>query len=147
VFLLCFHCRNMYFWYISNVYKNTHVTNIIHEMHSFASVFMCFHCVFSEETYTFDTFNMYTKIHMYHILYMKCTVFLVFSQFHCRNMYFWYISHVYKNTHVPYIMYEIHSFASVFIVYLLQKHLLLVHFTCIQTYSCTIYNTWNAEFC
>jgi hypothetical protein len=155
VFSLCFHCRNMYFCYISHVYQNTYVPYIIHEMHSFASVFMCFHlflCVFIAETCTFGTFHMYTKIHMYHILYMKCTVLLAFSCvfmcfhvfslcFHCRNMYFWYISHVYQNTHVPYIIHEMHSFASVsmcfhvfscvFTVISLRKHLLLVHFTCL----------------
>jgi hypothetical protein len=78
VFLLCFHCRNMYFWYISNVYQNTHVPYILHEMHSFASVFMCLDCVFIVETRTFCTFHMYTKIHRFHILYMKCTVLLLF---------------------------------------------------------------------
>jgi hypothetical protein len=59
VFSLCFHCRNMYFWYISHVYKNIHVPYIQHEMHSFASVFMCFHCVFTAETFTFCTFHTY----------------------------------------------------------------------------------------
>jgi hypothetical protein len=118
---------------------------------------------------------MYTKIHMYHILYMKCTVLLVFScvfmcfhvfslYFQCRNMYFIYISHVYQNTHVPYIIHEMHSFASVFMcfhvfscvflcfhcvltVFSLQKHVLLVHFTYIPKYTCTIYSKWNAQFC
>jgi hypothetical protein len=36
----------------------------IHEMQSFANVFMCFHCVFPAETRTFGTFHMYTKIHI-----------------------------------------------------------------------------------
>jgi hypothetical protein len=71
VFFLCFHCKHMYFWCILHVYKNTHVPYILHQMHSFASVFMCFHCVFTVETRTFGTFHMYTKIHMCHILYMK----------------------------------------------------------------------------
>jgi hypothetical protein len=46
VFTLSFHCRNMYFWYISLKHKNTPVPIFIHEMHWFASVFMCIH-VFS----------------------------------------------------------------------------------------------------
>jgi hypothetical protein len=59
VFSLCFYCRNMYFLYISNVYQNTHVPYILHEMHSFASVFMCFNCVFTAKTCSFGTFHMY----------------------------------------------------------------------------------------
>jgi hypothetical protein len=59
VFSLCFHCRNMYFWYISHAYQNTHVPYVLHEMHSFASVFMCFHCVLTAETCNFGTFHMY----------------------------------------------------------------------------------------
>jgi hypothetical protein len=43
VFSRSFYCRSMYFWYISHKHKNTHVPNFIHEMHRFASVFMCFH--------------------------------------------------------------------------------------------------------
>jgi hypothetical protein len=105
----------MYFWYISHVYQNTHVPYILHEMHSFASVFKCFHCIFTAETCTFGSFPMYTKMHMYHIFYMKCTVLLVFS--------------------------------CVFTVFSLQKHVLSVHFTCILKYTCTIYSTWNAQFC
>jgi hypothetical protein len=115
VFSLCFHCRNMYFWYISHVYQNTQTPYILHEMHSFARVFMWFHCVIRAEICTFGTFHMYTKIHMYHIFYMKSTVLLVLS--------------------------------CVFTVFSLQKHVLLVHFTCIPKYTCTIYSTWNAQFC
>jgi hypothetical protein len=78
VFLLCFQCRNMHFWYISHVFKNTHESYFIYEIHSFASVFMCFHCVFTAEINTFCTFQMHIKTHMYHILYIKCTVLPVF---------------------------------------------------------------------
>jgi hypothetical protein len=59
VFSLCFPCKNIYFWYISHVYQNTHVPYILHEMHCFASVFMCFYCVFTAETCTFGTFYMF----------------------------------------------------------------------------------------
>jgi hypothetical protein len=41
------------------IYPNTHLKYIQHEMHSFASVFMCFYCVFFAETCTFGTFYMY----------------------------------------------------------------------------------------
>jgi hypothetical protein len=99
VFSMCFHWRNMYFWYILHIYikihmyhifymnctvlllgscaftvfslqkhvllvhftwvfQNTHIPYILHEMHSFASVFMCFHCVFTAETCTFGTFHI-----------------------------------------------------------------------------------------
>jgi hypothetical protein len=112
VFSMCFHCRNMSFWYISHVYQNTHVPYILHEMHSFVSVVICGYCVFTAETCTFNTFHMYTKIQMYHILYMKCTVLQVFS--------------------------------FVFNVFSLQKHVLLIHLTCLQKYTCTIYYKWNA---
>jgi hypothetical protein len=113
-FLLCFHRRNMYFWYISHVYQNTHVLYILHEMHSFASVFISFHCVFTAETRTFDTFHMYTKIHMYHIFYIKCikfTVLIVFSSvftaeiciFGTFQMYT--KTPMYTKTHMYYIFY------------------------------------------
>jgi hypothetical protein len=105
VFLMCFHCRNMYFWYISHVYKNTH-----HVLNMKCTVLLVFSYVFTAETFTFGKFNIYTKIHMYHIFYMKCTVLLAFS---CD-----------------------------FTVFSLQKHILLVHFTCIQKYTFTIYYIW-----
>jgi hypothetical protein len=38
-------------------------------------------------------------------------------------------------------------FSCVFTVFLLQKHVLLVHFTCIPKYTCTIYSTWNEQLC
>jgi hypothetical protein len=116
---MCFHCvfiaETYTFWYIINVYKNTHLLYFIQIMHCFASVFMCFHCVFTAETCTFGIFYMYTRIHMYHTLYMKWTVLLVFL--------------------------------CVFIVVLLQKHVLLVYFPIIQEYTFTILYTWNALFC
>jgi hypothetical protein len=58
VFSRSFYCWSMYFWYISNVHRNTHVPNFIQEMHCFANVFMCFHEVFTAETCTFCTFHM-----------------------------------------------------------------------------------------
>jgi hypothetical protein len=102
IVFMCFHCRNMYFWYISHFYQNTHVPYILRQMHSFASVFRCFHCVFTvfslQKHVLLVHFTCIQKIHMYNIFYTKFTVLLVFSLcFHSRNMYFWYISHVYQN--------------------------------------------------
>jgi hypothetical protein len=76
VFLLQKHELLVHFTWI---YQNTHVPYILHEMHCFASVFMCLHCVFTAETCTFGIFHLFTEIHMYHIFYMKCIVLLVFS--------------------------------------------------------------------
>jgi hypothetical protein len=154
VFLLCFHCRNMYFRYISNVYKNTNVPYILHEMHSFASVFMCFHCVFTAETFTFGTFQCIYQMHMYHIFNIKCTALLVFScvftvfslQKHELLVHFTWI---YQNTHVPYILHELHGFASAFTVFSLCFHCVFIAETCtfgtyhiyILKYKCTMYST------
>jgi hypothetical protein len=72
---LCIHCTNMYFWYISRIFKNSHVLYFIHELHCFVCVFMCFHC----KNMFFGTFHIYTRIHMYHTFFMKYTVLIVFS--------------------------------------------------------------------
>jgi hypothetical protein len=45
--------------HVTCIYQNTHVPIILHEIHSFASIFMCFHCVFTAKTNTFGTFYMY----------------------------------------------------------------------------------------
>jgi hypothetical protein len=108
-------------------------------MNSFANIFMCSHCVFTAETCTFGTCHMY-------ILKYTCTIystwnaqfcqcFYVFSLwFHCRNMYFWYISHVYTIIQMYHIFCRkctvLLVFSCVFTVISLQKHVLLVHFTC-----------------
>jgi hypothetical protein len=104
------------------MYQNTYVPYILHEMDSFASVFMCFHCVFTAETCFFGIFHMYipkytcTIYSTWNAQFCKC--FHVFSLCsHWRNMYFWYVSHVYLNTHVPYILHEMHSFASFYMCF------------------------------
>jgi hypothetical protein len=108
--------------HLTCLYQNTHETCILHEMHSFASVFMYFHYVFTARTCSFGKFHMYTKIHMYHIFFIKDTVLLVFL---CVFTVFLLQKHVllehftciYQNTHVPYILHEMHSFASVFMCF------------------------------
>jgi hypothetical protein len=143
-----FHCRNMYFWFISHVYQNTHVPYILHKIHNFVSVFMSFHCVFTAETCTFGTFYMYTKIHFYHIFYMKCTVLLVFScvftvfslQKHVLLVHF---TCIYQNTLLPYILHEMNSFASVFMCFhcvFTAETCGFCVFICIPKYTCTIYS-------
>jgi hypothetical protein len=112
---------------------------MLHEIHCFASVFMCFHYDFTAETCTFGTFHLYTKIHMYHIFFIECTVLLVFScvftvflpQKHYILIHFTWI---YQNTHVSYILHEMLCFATVFLCFFCvftAKHVLLVHFTCL----------------
>jgi hypothetical protein len=88
----------------------------------YTCVILCFHCVFIAETWIIGTFDMYTKIQMYHIFYIKCTVLLVIScvftvfslQKHVLLVHFTFL---YQNTHVPYILHEMHSFASVLVVF------------------------------
>jgi hypothetical protein len=188
VFSLSFHCRNIYFWYISLVYskihmchifnmkctvllefscvftvsslqkhvllvhytciyQNTHVPYIQHEMHSFASFFMCFHCRNMSFSYIS---HVYIKILNYHIFKMKCKDLLVFScvftvfllQKHVLLVHFTFI---YQNTHVTYIQHEMQSFASVFMCY----HFVFSAETCtfgtfhifIPKYTSNIYST------
>jgi hypothetical protein len=119
VFSLSFHCRNMYFWYISHVHKNTYVPYFIHEMHYFASVFMCFHLVFTAETCSFGTFYMYTIIHLNRTLHIKFTVLLLFSLSFLlqKHVYLWSISYVHKNAHVQNFIHKMHCFTSVFVCF------------------------------
>jgi hypothetical protein len=188
VFSLCFHRRNIYFWYILHVntkphiyhvfymkctvflvfscvftvfllqkhvllvhftciYQNSHVPYILHHMHSFASVFMCLHF---RNMYFWYILHVYTRIHMYHIFYIKCTVLLVFLCVFTAEICTLGIFHMYTRIHMYHIYYMkctvLLVFLLVFTVFLLQKHVLLVHFTCIPKYTCTIYFTWNAQF-
>jgi hypothetical protein len=81
VFLLCFYWRNMYFLYITYVFKNTHVPYLIQKMHCFASVFMCFHC---RNMYFWYISNVYKNKHVpYFIRERHCfaSVFMCFSLF------------------------------------------------------------------
>jgi hypothetical protein len=100
-----FYCRNIYFWYISNKHKNTHVPNFVHEMHCFASVFMCFHYVLTAQTCTFGTFHMYTTIQMFSTSYMKCTVLLVFSCDFTAETCTFITFHMYTKIHMYHMLY------------------------------------------
>jgi hypothetical protein len=103
------------------IYQNTHIPYILHEMHCLASVFMCFHCVFTAETCTFGTNHIYIEIHMYQCktVHFMCSPW---NALFCIG-------------------------TCVFTLFSLQKHVFLVHFTCIPKYTCTIYITWNAQLC
>jgi hypothetical protein len=79
VFLQCFDCKNMYFWYIKHLYKNTHIPHLDMQC-TVLSVFSCVFTVFLLQKHVlFVIFHMNTRIHMYHTFYMQSTVFLVFS--------------------------------------------------------------------
>jgi hypothetical protein len=93
VFSLCFHCffkcRNMYFWYIAHVYRKTNVLYILHEMHSFSSIFIYFHWNWNAEPCTFGTLRMYIPKYTCTIILHEMHSFASFFMcFNCRNMYF-----------------------------------------------------------
>jgi hypothetical protein len=135
------------------MYTKIHMYHIFYMIFTVLLGFSCAFTVFSLQKHEFWVHFtwIYQNTQVLYILHeMHCfaSVFNVLSMcFYCRNMYFWYISHVYQNTHITYILHEMHSFASFFTVFSLQKHIILVHFTCIPKYTCTIYSTWNAQFC
>jgi hypothetical protein len=66
--------KHVHLIHFACVCQNSHVSYILHEMHSFASVFMCFHCVFTAETWTFIRFTwIYQNTHVPYILHeMHC---------------------------------------------------------------------------
>jgi hypothetical protein len=149
VFSLCFHSRNMYFSYNSHVYQNTHVPYILHEMHSFASVFMGFHTVFTAGTCTFGTFQMYTKTpmytktHMYYIFYIKCTILLLFSCVFTAETCTFRTIHMYTKIHLNHIFY---IKCTVLLVFSLCYHRRNMYFfftfySYIPKYTCNIYST------
>jgi hypothetical protein len=139
----------MYFWNISRVYQNTHVPYIIHEMHSFASVFMCYHCVFTAEPCTFGTYYMYTKkkhvSYIIHNMHSFASVFMCFYFVFTAETCTFGTFHVFTKIHMCHILYMkctvLLVFLCVFTVFSLQKHVLLEQFTCILKYTCAIYYT------
>jgi hypothetical protein len=121
------------------IYQNTHVFYILQEMHSFASVLMCFNCVLQQK-HVLLVHYIYLPKYTWTIYSTSntqfCLYFNVFSlYFHCRNMYFWYISHVLTKLHM-YHIFEMKCkvllvFSCVFTVFSQQKHVTLVHVTCL----------------
>jgi hypothetical protein len=143
VFTLCFHCRNMSFWYISHVYQNTYALYILYEMHNFASVFMCFYCVFTvfslqKHLLLVHVTCIYQNTHVPYILHEMHSFASVFMCFYCvftaETCTFSTFSCIQK-IHMYHIFYMkctiLLAFLCVFTVFSLQKHLILVHFTCI----------------
>jgi hypothetical protein len=114
--------------------QNTHVSYILHEMHSFASVFMWFHCVFTAETWTFGTFHM-------NLPKYTCTIYSTWNALFCQCFHWVFPAktytsstfHMYTKIHMYQIFYMkctvLLVFSCVFTVFSLQKHELLVNFT------------------
>jgi hypothetical protein len=137
---------------IFHMYTRIHIYRTLYMKCTGLQVFSCVFTKFLLQKHVLLVHLTCTQEYTCTVLYPRnalfCLCFYVFSRsFHCRNMYFWCISHVHKNTHVPYFIHEMHCFASVFTKFLLQKHVLLIHFTCKQEYTCTVLYTWNALFC
>jgi hypothetical protein len=91
-----------------------------------------------------------TKIHMNHIFHMKCTVLLVFSMFFfTAKTYTSSTFHMYTKIHMYHIFYMkctvLLVFSCVFTVFSLQKHVILVYFTCLyqNTYEPCIVHEMN----
>jgi hypothetical protein len=125
VFLLCFHCRNPYFWYFSHIYQNTHVKYIIHEMHSFSSVFTvfspCFHC---RNMYIWYILHVYQNTHLPYIIHEMHSFASVFLCFHCvitANTCTFSTFYMYTKIHMYHILYMKCTvflvFSCVFIVF------------------------------
>jgi hypothetical protein len=114
------------------IYQNTHVPYIPHEMHCFASVFMCFHCVFTAETCTFSTYHIYLLKYTCTI-YSTCTVLLVFSCVFTvislkKHELLVHFTWIYQNTHVQYLLHEKHIFCYCFHVFSLCFHCKNIYF-------------------
>jgi hypothetical protein len=62
------------------VYRNTHVPYILHEMHSFASVFTCFYC---RNMYFWYISHVYQNTHVPYILHEMHNLASDFMFFHC----------------------------------------------------------------
>jgi hypothetical protein len=145
VFSLCFHCRNIYFLYISYIYQNTRVPYILHEMHSNASVFICFHC----RNMNFrDISHVYQNTCVPYILHEIHSFASLFMCFHCvftAETCTFSTFHMYTKIHMYRIFYMkctvLLEFSCVFTVFSLQKQVHFVYLTCIPKYTCTIYST------
>jgi hypothetical protein len=149
-------CFNVFSCVFTVFFLQKHVLFVrftfLHEIYCFVTVFMCVHCVLIAETCIYGLFYLYTRIHMQYTLYLKCIILLVFS---CVFTLFFLQKHIlfgifYIYTHKLYLIHEMHYFVSVFMCFhciLLQKHVGLEYFACIQEYTCSILYTWNALFC
>ena len=112
---------------------------------------LCFHC---RNMYFRYISHVCKNIHVPYFIHELHCFASVFIRFHCvftaETCTFgtWYMFtkiHMYHTLYMKCIVLLV--FSCVFTVFLLQKHVLLVHGTCIQKYTCTILYTWNALFC
>jgi hypothetical protein len=128
----------LYTWnrlFCIHVYMITHEPYFLHAMHCFASVCFMF---FTAEICTLSTNHMYTRIHIYHTLYMKCTVLLVFSCVFNADTCIFGSFYMFTRIYMYHTLFMEATVVVVFLFALLQIQVLLVHFTCIQEYTCTI---------
>jgi hypothetical protein len=106
----------MNFWYISNIFQNTHVPYFIHEMHCFASVLMCCHSVITTETFSIGTFQNVFKntdvpiLNTWNALFCLCWHIFSLKKHFLLVHFIWY-----QNTHVPFFIYGIQFFVCLFL--------------------------------
>ena len=121
-------------------------------MHCFSSVFMCFHvfslCFHYRNMYFWYMVHVYKNTHVpYFIHEMHCfaSVFMCFYCVFTAEKCTFGTFHMYTKIYMCNTLYMkctvLLMFSYVFTVFSLQKHVLLVHFTCIQKYTCTILYT------
>jgi hypothetical protein len=110
-----------------------------------------FHC---RNMYFWYIWHVYQNTHVPYILYEMHRFANVFVCIHCvftEERCIFGLFHLYTKIQMYHTFYMkctvLLVFSCVFTLFLLQKHVFLVHFTCIPKYTCNIYSTWNAQFC
>jgi hypothetical protein len=138
VFSLCFHCRNMNFWYILHEFTKIHIYHIFYMKCRVLLVFSCVLTVFSlqEHVLLVHITCIYWNTHVPYILHeMQCFayVFMCFHYVLTKETCTFGTFHLYTKIHMYHIFYMrctvLLVFSCAFTVFLLQKHVLLVHFT------------------
>jgi hypothetical protein len=111
----------------------------------FSCVFTVFYC---RIMYFLYISNVYQNKHVPYILHKIHSLTSVFMCFHCvftAETCTFGTFQIYTKIHMYHIFYikctVLQVFLYVFTVVSLQKHVLVVHFTCILKYTCTIYST------
>jgi hypothetical protein len=106
---MCFHSRNIYFWYISHVYQNTHVLYIIHMK---CTVFLCFHVFllffYSRNMYFWFILRVYQNTHVPYIkheMHSFASVFMGFHRLFTAETFTFGTFHMYTKIHMYHILY------------------------------------------
>jgi hypothetical protein len=155
---MCFHClftADAFTFGTFHMYTKIHMYHILHMKCTVLLVFSCFLIVFSLQKYVFlvhfKCIQKYSCIIYYTWMHSFASVFMCFHCLFTAETCAFGTFHVYTKIHMCHILYMkctvLLVFLCVFTVFSLQKHVLLVHFTCIQKYKCTLYYTCNAQFC